>query len=746
MATSGYFENAFQTGYRLRVEWIVFSQSVANNTSELVVTAYLVSDGSSYTINSSNSKSMVMSIDGVNYEATISNAKLSGGETRQIMSRTVTITHNSDGTRSVSLNFSLKLSATLSGTSFSWVYAPATGFATATLNTIPRTSAVSLSASTVELGKTLTINTNRASSSFTHKLYYGWYGEDYVLLASGVGASYNWTVPLTFANNIPDATQGWGTIRCETYNGSSLIGTSSATFTGTVPASMVPTCSIQVLDATDTKDTYGSLVKGLSKLYVKTTARTSYNSPIVSYTVTANHTHYSQAEITTDVLRYAGDTTVQAYVTDKRGRVSAAAEATFPVLDYGPPQITSLYVRRTDWDGNDDEQGDFISVTFGASVYTLNNKNTAAYVLRYKKSTETEWASLNLSDLANNYTVTDDTRMFIADGDASYNVEIVVTDKHYTSTRSNSASTTFTLLNWSADGTGMAVGKISEEPDTFEVAMASHFYDAVQTEGNRYAFSSPGTAGSAGWVLMAQVKVMAANADTPITFVFSRRGALSTMTVHLRLSNPTATTSSLASIRYEGTNYGCVAFAQDSLTWNVYVEKGSAYDTITLQDWYTSKTMQSRVSVTFPGDLVKTVAEPYYRATPAPLDGLIDLIFPVGYVLILYSLADPNNVYPGTTWERIENAFLWAMEAGSSIGQMGGEKTHTLTKNEMPQHSHDLRVAHTSSGNVVASNIVRYNSNSTSYVGSVTTEVEGWGLPHNNMPPYIQVAVWRRTS
>ncbi len=754
MASSGSFENRFQTGYRLRVKWSIGSQSTADNTSSLTVKAFLVSDSSSYKIVSNYPKAMVMTIDGTSYHEQLNNANLNGGQERQIMSRTVTIKHNTDGSRSVALAFRIQLYATLSGVEFNWVYAPASGSATATLDTIPRASKPTLSASTIELGKSVRITTNRATDRFTHKLYYGWYGTEFVQIpnATNVGAYYDWTLPLTFANNIPDATEGWGAIRCETYDGNTKLGTADVTFTGTVPASMKPTCSIQVLDATDTKDTYDDLVKTQSKLYVKTTGRSSYNSPIVACNVTANGAQYTPkmtamddgsyvAEITTDALKLAGTTTVSAYVTDKRGRVSTTATASFPVLDYEEPKVTALSVHRCNEDGSENDQGDFVKVTFSAVVTPLNNKNSAAYVLRYKKSTASSYTTVTLTDLNKKYTVTNDSRLFAADSDASYDVEIVVTDDISVGSRTTSASTAFTLMNWSADGTGMGIGKVSEAPNTLEVALDNHFYGHTQQEGNRYAFSSPGVAGTVGFVLMAQVQIVAANADTPITFVFSRRQELTPMTVHLRLKNSTAESSSLESIRYEGTNYGVYAYAPDALTWNIYVLKGSNYDTITLQDWYTSKTMQSRIRVTFPGELVDTVPLPYHRATPAVLDSILDAFMPVGFVLTLYSHADPNTMYPGTTWVRIQNAFLWAVDPDGTIGQTGGSKTHSLTVDELPTHSHGSVYSQHADG---TKNAAWYTAAGSSIAyGAVAT---GGGAAHNNMPPYIQVSVWRRTA
>lgn len=740
MASTGYFENNFQTGYKLRVEWAIGSQDVTNNTSSLTVVAFLVSLGSSYKITSNYSKEMTMSIDGTVYEDRVSSASLGGNEKRQIMTRTVTIKHNTDGTRSVPISFGIRLNATLSGTEFKWVYAPASGTATASLNTIPKASKPTLSASTIELGKALAIYTNRASSNFTHKLYYGWYDTEYTLIATNVGVSHLWTVPLTFANNIPDATKGWGTIRCETYNGNTKIGTADVTFTGTVPASVKPACSIQVLDATDIKDRYGSLVKTLSRLFVKTTATSSYGSPITAYNVIANEQKYTAAEITTGVLTSAGTTTVSATVTDKRGRVSAAASASFPVLDYAAPAVTSLSVQRCDKDGNEDENGDYIRAMFSAEVTALNNKNTAAYTLQYKKSTASDYTTVNLTALSNKYVVTNHIYIFAADSDASYDVIVTVADNHGVGTRETSASTAFTLMNWSADGTGMGVGKVSEEPNTLEVALDNHFYGHTQQEGNRYAFSSPGVAGTKGFVLMAQVQITAENADTPITFVFSRRQEVAPMTVHLQLKNPNLTASSLTSFRYEGANYDVYAYAPDALTWNIYVLKGSNYDTITLQDWYTSKTMQSRVKVIFPGELVDQVPTPYYKATPAQLQSILDFVYPVGSIYMSYSHNDPSTLFGGA-WVRIENAFLWATTSGGVIGQTGGESEHTLTVNEMPAHSHGSVYSQHAPG---TKGQAWYTTAGTNLAyGAVST---GGGAAHNNMPPYIQVSVWRRTA
>lgn len=129
----------------------------------------------------------------------------------------------------------------------------------------------------------------------------------------------------------------------------------------------------------------------------------------------------------------------------------------------------------------------------------------------------------------------------------------------------------------------------------------------------------------------------------------------------------------------------------------------------------------------------------------ANIQSLFDRIYPVGSIYLAYNHVNPGTLFGGT-WERIQNAFLWAVDSSGIIGQTGGEKTHTLTTSELPTHHHSVSVANTASGTLEASNKVRYNSTATSYNGTVYTGDVGAGQPHNNMPPYIQVSAWRRTA
>lgn len=107
--------------------------------------------------------------------------------------------------------------------------------------TAARASTPTLSASSVQMGKAVTITTNRASSSFTHTLKYTLNGTT-ATIATGVGASYAWTVP-DLVSLMPNATSGTATITCDTYSGSTKIGSKTVSLKITVYSATTPTLS-----------------------------------------------------------------------------------------------------------------------------------------------------------------------------------------------------------------------------------------------------------------------------------------------------------------------------------------------------------------------------------------------------------------------------------------------------------------------------------------------------------------------
>lgn len=100
----------------------------------------------------------------------------------------------------------------------------------------------------------------------------------------------------------------------------------------------------------------------------------------------------------------------------------------------------------------------------------------------------------------------------------------------------------------------------------------------------------------------------------------------------------------------------------------------------------------------------------------------------------------------GGTWEQIKDRFLLAAGDSHAAGSTGGEATHTLTKAELPDHTHTLK--YTGQSVTEGVNAIRlYQAASyqyNAYSGGQSSDCEGQA--HNNMPPYLAVYTWRRTA
>lgn len=126
---------------------------------------------------------------------------------------------------------------------------------------------------------------------------------------------------------------------------------------------------------------------------------------------------------------------------------------------------------------------------------------------------------------------------------------------------------------------------------------------------------------------------------------------------------------------------------------------------------------------------------------------------PVGKLWASDDPTSPASIVGGT-WERIKDCFILAAGDTYAAGSTGGEATHKLTINEIPAHYHDILIDYKNANGLDASNYkivllttafkssktdtARYLSGGSTYVGS--------SQPHNNMPPYISMYVWKRIA
>lgn len=127
----------------------------------------------------------------------------------------------------------------------------------------------------------------------------------------------------------------------------------------------------------------------------------------------------------------------------------------------------------------------------------------------------------------------------------------------------------------------------------------------------------------------------------------------------------------------------------------------------------------------------------------ADIQAIIDAIYPVGSIYMSFNSTSPEVLFGGT-WERIEGRFLFAADDTHPIESEGGEEEHTLMISEMPSHRHTI------SYQQYGGTGIGYLSGTTSSGSYNTSEVfmgyTGNSQPHNNMPPYIAVYMWRRIA
>ena len=125
---------------------------------------------------------------------------------------------------------------------------------------------------------------------------------------------------------------------------------------------------------------------------------------------------------------------------------------------------------------------------------------------------------------------------------------------------------------------------------------------------------------------------------------------------------------------------------------------------------------------------------------------LLLMAHPIGSIYSSTVATSPADLFGGT-WERIKGRFIWGIDDSENAGDTGGETTHILTIDEMPSHSHDVRIAYPFEAGG-AKPFVPYSSNPEPYlVGNYeVVQLTGNNQPHNNMPPYYGAYIWRRTA
>ncbi len=493
------------------LEYKVISQSITNNTSTIRVYAYLATaTGTKYWTywnnHTGDTRGMFKIYAGgslvyerekrgfatsnvptrtdftTQYETAYSSAEnkkyitvlTDNASTRSAAYGDFTVAHNSDGTKQITLSFSGNFS-------IASTYGTASGSITVTLPTIPRSTTPTVGSLT--MGSAGTISLSPASSSFTHTLRYLVGSASATIVTKTSSTSVSWTPPLSLASQVPSATTAIGTLYCDTYNGSTLIGTKSVGISLAVPSSVVPTLTYTMQEGVSgLAAKIGAYVQSKSKLKVTITPSGAYGSTIASVTTTVNDATYTSTSFTTAELNGSGTKTMKIVVKDSRGR-TATTNVSYSVLAYSAPSLSGVSVYRCNSSGAASHTGTYVAVTLTGAVTALNNRNDVAFKVGYKRKTATDYTVTTLS--TSGYSVS--STRFIVGGSLSnqyaYDIRVEAKDYFSSTYAYGDISTANTIMSIRNNGLGLAIGKISEK-NLFEVGWDAEFAEDVEFKGD----------------------------------------------------------------------------------------------------------------------------------------------------------------------------------------------------------------------------------------------------------------------
>lgn len=466
------------------------SQSVANNTTVVSVTAYAKSTNGSY---NNNSKSGSITIDGTGYSFSSSFKK---NTTTTLATKSKTVTHNSDGTRTVYASASYTTGVS-SGT------ISASG--SKTLSTIPRASTMSCPA-TFTTGTAGTITLSRKSSSFTHTASCS-LGNTGLSATSGIATSLTYTPPTSLFNSSDYAKvkSRTGTITVQTKSGSTSIGsalTQSITVNLPENSSTKPTCTLSSSISevgSSYADRYGVLIAGKSKLKFSCSSSAKLSATVANHYFTIPGSSATKSDdnvVTTDYLTTSSSEAIFSYyVKDSRGFTSEKQTLTNPykVVEYTKPGIIKLTAVRCNANGDEDLVGG-TNVKFKVDYYvdpialSGSGKSPNAATIRIYKLTKDNDGNITsrtlLKDVSGaNLTVANSgdytplaSEEFPVTNSFTYEATIVDELTTVEQTLGNGAgasiNTAQALLSFYG-GDGLAMGKIAEQ-EGLDIAFDTH--------------------------------------------------------------------------------------------------------------------------------------------------------------------------------------------------------------------------------------------------------------------------------
>lgn len=375
------------------------------------------------------------------------------GQTVGIADGYTTVSHNADGSKSISVSASFSCD----NTSY---YAPRTGSCSGslTLTTIPRASSISIDSPSIECGNTININGSSASKNFTHKIYATWNGKtsELVTIASGTTTpSFSYTIPTSWEKDLPNSTSGIATFTLETFSGSNSVGSKSVNATIKVRSGVVPSIgTVSISDTNSICTGIGQYVQSQSRLKFSIATSGSQGSTVTSVSTKFEGQTYNSTSFTTGTVQGSGTLSYVITVTDSRGR-TASKSGSVTVSAYSSPSLTNVTAKRANSSYVVDEaSGTYALLHFKVGFTSLTGNNATSFYIQYRASGASSWTKINSWD--NNYSLEQDYKAgnLFTSTTSTYEIAFGVKDSFMSdySWKVVTVTPTYTLINFGKDG------------------------------------------------------------------------------------------------------------------------------------------------------------------------------------------------------------------------------------------------------------------------------------------------------
>ena len=594
-------------GMTLQIDYS-YTQNTTANTTAVTAKLQLVGHYALYATALSGSYISVGG-DRTNYSKSIS-YNGSGTTTTVLATKTVTVSHNSNGTASCNLSGAFVMNGTYRGYSVGTM----TVNSTITLPTIPRSSSFTVSSS-VNTGSAISGAITPSSASFNHKiqLKIGSTVKDTISLAAGTN-TFSYTIPHSW---FPSSTSGTVLAELQTYNGTTLIATTSKNITANVPTSVVPSISSLTAASSVTSGTFANLyVQGKTTAKLTVTATAGSGSSIASYTYSGAgiNTTITTNTATTSTLQATGTQTYTVSVKDARGR-TASKTVSITVYPYATPSFGQPDVKRCDANGNLTESGTYAKYTINSTYASVNGKNTRTVTVAYSSN---GGSSYSAETTLQSTTDTASTKTGVYGGGAfaisnAYVIRFTIKDA-YGATKTITAPLLSAQrpINIRSNGKGVSIGAMSTK-DAFEVSMDADFNKNVNIDGkltltgglaSALSIANGGTGattatgiakshyhtnvgvanaggGTSGYLKIATISVATANMNQPIEFKIARRGDKMSTDISVAFQNTSSTDPSITNFNRYGVAPAWIYKASAGV-WDLYVQKNEGWDNVSI--------------------------------------------------------------------------------------------------------------------------------------------------------------------